>query len=130
MIGRKCSPNKIYIQSTDYDRTKMSAEICASGLCSTSSEQMWNGESSPQPILVHAVPKNVDHVLSIGKFFPKCAAARQNYLNESLEVQQIYSEYADHFNHWALQSGTNITTIDDVYTLYNVLCIESSGNKP
>lgn len=108
----------------------MSAKICASGLCSSITKNMWNGEISTYPIPVHAIPTSIDHVLSVGKNFPKCAVARQNFLNGSPEVQRIYSEYAVHFDHWTQQSGTNIVTIDDVYNLHNILCIENSGNKP
>uniref|UniRef100_A0A8B9P734 acid phosphatase n=1 Tax=Apteryx owenii TaxID=8824 RepID=A0A8B9P734_APTOW len=51
---------EFYIQSTDYDRTIMSAQSCLSGLFPPTSSQTWNPELPWQPIPVHIVPKSSD----------------------------------------------------------------------
>uniref|UniRef100_A0A8C4J6D9 acid phosphatase n=1 Tax=Dromaius novaehollandiae TaxID=8790 RepID=A0A8C4J6D9_DRONO len=51
---------EFYIQSTDYDRTIMSAQSCLSGLFPPTSSQIWNPELPWQPIPVHIVPKSSD----------------------------------------------------------------------
>lgn len=50
-------------------------------------------------------------------------------MEQSEEVQRIYSEYADLFPYLSRMSGLNITTITDVYWLYNTLEIERDTNK-
>lgn len=50
-------------------------------------------------------------------------------MNESKEVQRIYTDYADLFPYLSEMSGLNITTITDVYWLYNTLEIERDTNK-
>lgn len=50
-------------------------------------------------------------------------------MKESKEVQRIYSEYADLFPFLTQASGLNITTITDVYWLFNTLEIERDQHK-
>lgn len=50
-------------------------------------------------------------------------------MEESKEVQRIYTEYADLFPYLSKMSGLNITTITDVYWLWNTLDIEREQNK-
>lgn len=50
-------------------------------------------------------------------------------MKQSKEVQRIYTEYADLFPYLSRMTGLNITTITDVYWLYNTLEIERDTNK-
>lgn len=54
--------SQFYIQSTDYDRTIMSAQSYLSGLFPPTSSQIWNPELLWQPIPVHVVTKSTDRV--------------------------------------------------------------------
>lgn len=78
---------------------------------------------------VHTLPKILDHVLAAGKPCPKYKALFANYMKQSKEVQRIYTEYADLFPYLSRMTGLNITTITDVYWLYNTLEIERDTNK-
>uniref|UniRef100_A0A8C3KAY2 acid phosphatase n=1 Tax=Calidris pygmaea TaxID=425635 RepID=A0A8C3KAY2_9CHAR len=51
---------EFYIQSTDYDRTIMSAQSYLSGLFPPTSSQIWNPELLWQPIPVHVLQKSTD----------------------------------------------------------------------
>ncbi|GAB0184323.1 dnaJ subfamily C member 13 [Grus japonensis] len=51
---------EFYIQSTDYDRTIMSAQSYLSGLFPPTSSQIWNPEILWQPIPVHVFQKSTD----------------------------------------------------------------------
>uniref|UniRef100_A0A663E0V8 acid phosphatase n=1 Tax=Aquila chrysaetos chrysaetos TaxID=223781 RepID=A0A663E0V8_AQUCH len=53
---------EFYIQSTDYDRTIMSAQSYLSGLFPPTSSQIWNPELLWQPIPVHILQKTTDRV--------------------------------------------------------------------
>lgn len=129
LLGEKYSPNNVYIQSTDVDRTLMSAGAALSGLFIPSEAEKWNDQILWQPIPVHTVPKTLDHILSASRVCPKYKSLFATYMKESKEVQRIYTEYANLFPHLAAMSGLNITTITDVYWLYNTLEIERDTNK-
>jgi len=53
---------QFYIQSTDYDRTIMSAQSYLSGLFPPTGSQIWNPELLWQPIPVHILQKSTDRV--------------------------------------------------------------------
>lgn len=94
-IGPKYSPDQIYVQSTDFDRTIMSAQMALAGLYPPTDEEKWSNEILWQPIPVHTIPMSIDNVLSFGNGFPELTAAIEKYMTESPEVQRIYTEYAD-----------------------------------
>uniref|UniRef100_A0ACB8FUS9 Uncharacterized protein n=1 Tax=Sphaerodactylus townsendi TaxID=933632 RepID=A0ACB8FUS9_9SAUR len=53
---------EIYIQSTDVDRTIMSAQANLAGLFPPTTEEIWNPQIPWQPIPVHVVPKSFNPV--------------------------------------------------------------------
>lgn len=53
LLGARYSPNDVYIQSTDVDRTLMSAQACLAGLFVPSEEETWNDRILWQPIPVN-----------------------------------------------------------------------------
>ncbi|EOA99410.1 Prostatic acid phosphatase, partial [Anas platyrhynchos] len=84
---------EFYIQSTDYDRTIMSAQSYLSGLFPPTSSQIWNPELLWQPIPVHIVPKATDRRLH----FPLSDCPRfdelQNETQTSSEFQSRIQPY-------------------------------------
>lgn len=151
ILGVKYSPNNVYVQSTDYDRTIMSAQANLAGLFPpTHDDEKWHTNISWQPIpgefkfenqvvislknivynfTVHTIPWDMDYVLTTGKHCPAYEFAMQKNMKESAEVQRIYSEYADLFQSWSQSSGENVSTITDVFKLYNTLVVEKDHNK-
>lgn len=107
----------------------MSAQANLASLFSPVGEEVWNTSLNWQPIGVHTIPQSMDYVLYASKECPKYKIAYENYLKESAEVQRIYREHGDLFSFLTEKSGTNITTITDVYWLYNTLHIEKDHNK-
>lgn len=53
---------QVFIRSTDFDRTLMSAEANLAGLYPPAGRQMFNPNLTWQPIPVHTVPDSVEQV--------------------------------------------------------------------
>lgn len=131
LIGEKYSPEKVYIRSTDFDRTIMSALANLAGLYQPTSSEVWN-ELIPtwQPIPVHVAELKSDYTLyGPGKNCPKFEVGFNKYLEESPDVQRILNKYRAWFSYWSKMCGSEIKTIGDVSLLYNTLCIENWHNK-
>lgn len=93
-------------------------------------DEKWNDEIKWQPIPVHTVPRDLDHIVAAERYCPKYEAAFEKFTRESEEVQYIYTEYAELFPYWSKKCGRNITTIRDAYYLHNTLMIEQDRNMP
>lgn len=130
LLGTKYSPNKLYVRSSDYDRTIMSAQANLAGMFPPTEDEIWNDEIPWQPIPVHVVPLNSEYILGLGRECPKFEEMFAKHMNESPEIKRIYSQYADHFLLWTKESGANITTFTEAKQLYKTLHIEALHNKP
>lgn len=129
LLGPKYSSDKVYIRSTDYDRALMSAQANLAALFMPNEDEKFDEELPWQPIPVHTLPIVHDNALVGAKNCPKYDLAFKTYLNESKEVQRIFTEYADLFPYWSRMCGKNITTIKDCYDLYKTLSIEKLKKK-
>lgn len=130
LLGEQYSPNKIYIQSTDTDRTLMSAQANLAGMFPPTTEQeKWHESIAWQPIPVHTIPHRMDHILSGGKECLKYNIALKEYMDNSKEVQRIYTEYSEYFPYWSKMTGNNITTIFQVLHHYDTLKVEMECKK-
>lgn len=108
----------------------MSAQVNLAALFFPTADEKWSEDILWQPIPVHTIPKQFDNILYASAECPKYKATYDEYMKKSAEVQRIYTEYADLFPYLSKKSGSNITTITDVYWLYNTLDIERQHNKP
>lgn len=130
LIGSRYSPKEIYIQSTDFDRTIMSAQAALAGLYPPNFDEKWHDEIPFQfPIPVHTIPWKLDHILTTGKHCPSYEDALQKYIKDCPEINRFFNEYADLFDHWTQESGREVSSISDVFQLYNTLITEKEHNK-
>lgn len=63
MMNGTYSRDIVYVQSTDVDRTLMSAESNLAGLFPPLSNERWNVKIDWQPIPVHTIPEKLDEVI-------------------------------------------------------------------
>ncbi|KFP17148.1 Prostatic acid phosphatase, partial [Egretta garzetta] len=112
---------EFYIQSTDYDRTIMSAQSYLSGLFPPTSSQIWNPELLWQPIPVHVLQKSTDRRLHFP--LPDCPRfdELQNETQTSSEFQNRIQPYMDFLQTMAVNTGLELNNLKilDNFQLWN-----------
>lgn len=61
-LAEPFSNERVHVQSTDVDRTIMSAQLTLAGLFPPVGSEVWNRELSWQPVPVHYQPLDQDSV--------------------------------------------------------------------
>lgn len=128
MISEKYSKEIIHIQSTDVDRTLMSALSNLAGLFAPTPDQEFNPNIQWQPIPVHTIPERMDHVLAAKK---RCAAydfSLKKYKN-SAEFKKLNKQFHSLYTYLTEMSGRKVDSFTTVQNLYNNLYIEDLYNK-
>ncbi|XP_043508620.1 lysosomal acid phosphatase-like isoform X3 [Frieseomelitta varia] len=121
------SPYDIYIQSTDVDRTLMSAESQLAGLYPPVSKQIWSNIKW-MPIPVHTIPEDKDNILAAKKYCPRYDYELEKVLN-SPEIQKINKENEKLYAYLTEKTGNKISSLRSVEQLYDILFIEDLYNK-
>ncbi|NXC25155.1 PPAP phosphatase, partial [Campylorhamphus procurvoides] len=111
---------EFYIQSTDYDRTIMSAQSYLSGLFPPTSSQIWNPELLWQPIPVHIFQKS-ERRLNFP--LPDCPRfdELQSETQTSREFQNRIQPYMDFIQTMAVNTGLELNNLKilDNFQLWN-----------
>ncbi|XP_076183775.1 prostatic acid phosphatase isoform X2 [Ptiloglossa arizonensis] len=121
------SPFEIYVQSTDVDRTLMSAEVHLAGLYPPTGNQIFDSIKW-MPIPVHTIPVDMDNVLYAKKYCPRYNYEYEKVL-KSPEMKRIDEENKYLYAYLTEKSGNNISSLKTVLELYDVLFIENLYNK-
>lgn len=126
-LGDKYHPDVMVVQSTDVDRTKMSAMLSMAGLWPPAPEQRWHPTLDWQPVPVRSQPLDQDDFLLV-----RVPCARYGELLDetmhSPEVEALMQENAALLKWLTETTGLNITTPDDVQSLYSTLKAEDDFN--
>lgn len=134
------------MQSTDYDRTKMSAMLVLAGLFPPISLQQWNHQLSWIPIPYHFEKADKDFVKSDLHFFlfvmnsyyfqflrrpthycPKYVQELRA-VTETEEYKKILDYYSNTLDYMSTHSGANITSLHDAFKIYQTLHAEENMN--
>ncbi|XP_075227290.1 prostatic acid phosphatase-like isoform X2 [Lycorma delicatula] len=118
----------VRVNSSDYDRTHMSAAVLLAGLFPPETDQIWSHQLIWQPIAIHSVPITKDKVIALQAPCPK-------YI---LELDRVLAELASHetledkalYNYLTENTGQNISTLRDVEILHDTLLIEERNGLP
>ncbi|KAK5847692.1 hypothetical protein PBY51_016800 [Eleginops maclovinus] len=120
---------QIYIRSTDYDRTLMSAQSNLAGLYPPAGQQVFNPNLPWQPIPVHTVPKSEEKLLS----YPLDDCPRYKLLmNETEQTEEFINvtlAYQDIIDLVKNKTGLNQTNVESVWSVFDTLFCESRHNK-
>lgn len=104
------SADNIYIQSTDVDRTLMSAESNMAGLFPPEADQIWNKNLMWQAIPIHTIPEYLDYILAAKKPCAKYENTLKKY-QESSEFKVLLDKFQPLMLYLEQNSGKYIRTL-------------------
>lgn len=118
--------NSMYIRSTDYDRTIMSAQSLLMGLYAPGSGPILadGNEALPykiQPIPIHTIPTAQDEALLIDLFAPEIEPLIARYVYTDSTWQHKLLELSAHYAHWSQLTGLTVENFIDVLQLADIV---------
>ncbi|XP_041493643.1 lysosomal acid phosphatase isoform X2 [Microtus oregoni] len=117
---------EVYVRSTDFDRTLMSAEANLAGLFPPNEVQRFNPNISWQPIPVHTVPITEDRLLK----FPLGPCPHyeqlQNETRQTLEYKNMSIQNAQFLDMVANETGLMNLTLETIWNVYDTLFCEQT----
>lgn len=125
-IPESYNRNFVYVRSTDYDRTIMSAQSLLSGLFPPENEQVWNKNIRWQPVPVHMTHKNEDELYNL-QACPRFTKLK-NDVFESNEAMKLIDDNQDLIDRVNKGIGNGNLTLIDFKRLSDNLFI-SKENK-
>lgn len=123
------SDNDIYVQSSDLDRTIMSAKSFLAGMYNTKAPtDIWNTHLPWQPIPVHITPSDFDYLISGNR---QCDAYDERIvdLKASDTVKLFDQKHKELYDYLSLQSGDTVQTMSDVISIRDTIMIEEVNNR-
>ncbi|XP_039610845.1 lysosomal acid phosphatase [Polypterus senegalus] len=123
-LGEQYQRQEIFVRSTDYDRTLMSAEANLAGLFPPNGSQVFNSNISWQPIPVHTVQESEDRLLS----FPLPNCPRYDLLiNETKKTEEyvnLTTSNKKFLEMVANKTGLNDVSLQSVWSVHDTLFCE------
>lgn len=130
VIGDTYSSSKLYVRSTDTDRTITSALANLAGMFPPKGPAVWNSKFPWNPIPVHTVPVEVDSLLP-GIIAPHCDLFdwAEKAVYESDEGKTILENTPELFKFLTEETGRNITNLFDALIVRDAIFTEAVHNK-
>ncbi|XP_068098996.1 testicular acid phosphatase homolog isoform X2 [Hyperolius riggenbachi] len=119
---------EIYVRSTDYDRTLMSAQANLAGLYPLNQTQMWHPDLPWQPIPVHTVPVYQDRLL---KFPSKDCPHFYELMKQTTQLPEYQSKidgWKNFTKRIASFTGYSMENPRKVWKVYDTLFCQKSHN--
>ncbi len=134
LLPKSYSASTMYVRSTDYNRTLMSAEAVLMGLYPLGTgPQINNSPALPsqyQPIPIHTVAQKEDPLFEDRTHGPGFESRVIEYVINTPNWQNKVNLYQDKLNKWGLISGMSLKGLYPVSGLGDTLYIRSLYNIP
>ncbi|KAF5286470.1 hypothetical protein FQR65_LT12553 [Abscondita terminalis] len=124
-LGSYYSPELYYVQTTDVDRTKVSAQCINAGLWPPCDSQQW-GPINWQPIPIHSEPLHSDSLLLVRKPCPQYHLELNRVL-KSKDVRHKLQELQPLLDDLSKHTGKKIENFEDVQDVYTTLMSEEAS---
>ncbi|KAL2088760.1 hypothetical protein ACEWY4_015659 [Coilia grayii] len=120
--------HEIYVRSTDYDRTLMSAEANLAGLYPPNDTQVFEPTVHWQPIPVHTVPQSQERLLA----FPLGGCPRYNVLLNETEHSDAFLNVTETYKDFLAMvrnvTGLTNATLESIWSVHDTLYCELQHN--
>ncbi|KAE8606595.1 hypothetical protein XENTR_v10010797 [Xenopus tropicalis] len=127
-LNESYNRHEIYVQSTNVDRTLMSAEANLAGLYPPKGSQIFNPNITWQPIPVHTVPESEDKLLK----FPLTPCPEylrlQEETRQSAEFVNMTRDNEAFLRMVANKTGLSECSLETVWSVYDILFCEKMHN--
>ncbi|RUR07803.1 histidine phosphatase family protein [Legionella sp. km772] len=126
LLPKNYEAGAVYVQSTDFDRTIMSATSLLMGLYPLGTGPILS-DSTPalpsqfQPIPIHTVPNTKDSVFLVDLSSSETAELIEKYVFTRADWKEKSLQLEPHYNRWSQLTGLNITSLWDVVMLGDTL---------
>ncbi|KAJ8941205.1 hypothetical protein NQ314_010463 [Rhamnusium bicolor] len=124
-LSRRYTKEEFRVETTNSDRTFMSAAANLAGLFPPVGDQIWKLGLNWQPIPVFPVERAV---LSSFETCPYIYNKSQNLVSSDPYFLQLDEENQDLYSYLSLHTGSNITTFSQLVLIYDTLYIEDQFN--
>lgn len=128
-LNETYSDHDIYVQSSDIDRTLMSAEAFLAAMYRPKRPtDIWNRQLPWQPIPIHTTQLQNDHLIIGDK---SCDAFREIYRDykNSDEIKKFNAKHAGTYDYLSLHTGDAVKSIRDAVPIRDTTMIEAIHNK-
>ncbi|XP_056629925.1 lysosomal acid phosphatase-like [Diorhabda sublineata] len=125
-LPAKYNKTMFYAQTTDVDRTHMSAQSNVYGLYPAAGSQVWRKGVDWQAIPIHPANSSIFD----SSFYPSDCAAYTPLLTAVLnseEYEELNEKYSDLYAYLTEHSGDNITDFTETYTVWDCLKSEDTA---
>lgn len=126
LIGPGYSAEKVYIRSSDTDRTLMSALCNAAGLFSPSNKEMWKPTLHWQPVPIHTIPLDGDNLVYQGNTCERSTLLTDEY-SDRPELRQKYYGLMKYLEK---KSGSKMSKPIDMHDVFDPIYIEHLRGLP
>ena len=123
LVSAKYNMSEMRVQSTDVDRTLMSAQSNLAGFYPPEGKDVWNENVAWQPIPVHTVPEKLDDILAAKKPCPVYDYELKK-LYKSQEFKALDKSNAAIYKYLTKNSGKTVNSLQSVQNIYSCLHIE------
>ncbi|XP_018618689.1 lysosomal acid phosphatase [Scleropages formosus] len=128
LLNMTYNRHEIFVRSTDYDRTLMSAEVNLAGMYPPNGSQVFDPNVHWQPIPVHAVPQDKDQLL----LFPMSGCPRYEALMNETRKSEVFknmsSTYKDFLEMVQNKTGLKDANMESVWSVHDTLFCEQMHN--
>ncbi|XP_050428309.1 prostatic acid phosphatase-like [Adelges cooleyi] len=118
----------ILVQSTDTDRTAMTASTFLAGAFPPFGKQVWNKELQWIPIPIHSIPSSQDNLLRVTK---PCPVFDEEFRKAKIETENgMFQNNSTRtfFDYLSNHTGMEIKHLSDVENIYNSLNIQQRNH--